>query len=156
MSCEQQYFLVILHFSCISHISPPTRAGVEAAALLLAHLGVALSLDARRDVEAVLVLGDAEQAEHLLVDLRRELEAGRQIVARRLGAHDGAHVQEALQCARHDGRVARSEDLGEVRNGDAHLIGFRQVAVCLHAARDWRERRHVPYHRQRAELRMER
>ena len=137
-----------------------------AAALLLhqplAELGVGL-----RDHVAVLVVGDRQQPVHalelgpgqpdpagkLLVDLAEDLAL----------AHVGAHRREPVQDGADDVDVAGGEQVGDVLERDPQVVdraedvvGVGLVAVGLQRRDHGGERRHVPDHRQRAELRVQR
>ena len=118
-----------------------------------------------RDDEAVLVVGDRHVAVHLL-DLRdrqADLLQHRGVLALLdvAVAHVGAHRQHPLERGDHRRLVAGGQQVGEVLHRDAQRAHVGQLAERADLAgvgrrRDRRQRRHVPDHRQRAVLRVQR
>src|SRR6516225_1188263 len=119
----------------------------------------------RRNDEAVLVIGDGEVAMHLLDLVKREthlLEELEIVAALELAAtEEGAHGEHALERADDGLFDAGREEIRQVAHRDAQRAYVRNlpqfpdlsgVGVRL----DRRKRWHVPDHRQRAVLRMQR
>ena len=121
-----------------------------------------------RDDEAVVVLSDRQQSVHLLDLLRGHTHGGRDLLVRRVVdediAHVGAHRGEATQRQLNGSRVSGREQAGQVLQRDTHLRdGGQQDLVVLavaagrgHLVDDRGQRRHVPDHRQGAELGVQR
>ena len=118
------------------------------------HVAVLVVRDGQQPVHALeLVAGQPDPGGERLVDLADHLAL----------AHVGAHGGQPVQDAAHDLGVARREQVGQVLERDPQVIdraedvvGVGLVAVGLERRDHGRERRHVPDHRQRAELRVQR
>ena len=147
-------------------VARPTVEVQPARALLAHQLGALLGMSLRDDV-AVLVVGDRQQPVHAL-----ELGPGQADAAGQIAvglpdhlalAHVGAHGGQAVQHAADRLGVARAQEVRQVLQRDAQVVdraedvvGVRLVAVGLQRRDHGRQRRHVPDHRQRAELGMQR